>query len=215
MMVNFYEEIIHKIKTKRLKFMALVLQNADRKEESFETSTQALPGLIDNACKDFSQPINPQYAQDQLSLITGIMFPNPVIGAKTDKDKIWEYLRLEGTKAFLWVAEAFEEEKALNKKLSGKKKKIHFFRTRNRLNYFYKVFKHIRHELTPQIESGDIHCRYPSWKEELKAGIERTASYELARIKTKRGQTHLASQQLNRLQAAKQPFLNTDMFEID
>jgi len=187
MSVDFYEGTVNQIQTRHLKFTAITLQNKDVDEQSFENSTQALPGLLDNACKYFSQPIKPQYAQDQLSLLIGIMCPNPLVGAKTDKDRIWQFLRLEGTQACLWVEEAFEQEKDINKKLNAKKK-IHFFRTRNRLNYVNRVFKKIWQELKSQIENGDIHCNYPDWQQELKAGIERTASSELARIKTRRGQ---------------------------
>ena len=208
--IDFYTEIVNQISTKRLKFMATTLQSTDVAEQSFDNSTQALPGLLDNACKSFSQPIKPGYARDQVSLLIGIMCPNPLVDAKTDKEKIWQFLKLEGTQACLWVEEAFEQEKAINKK--DVEEKIHFFRTRNRLNYVNRVFKKIWQELKPEIENGDIHCNYPDWQQELKAGIERIASSELGRIKTRRGQNQLAIQQLNRLQAAKQP---TDMFSLD
>lgn len=207
--LEYRNKKINEIKNERLKNTAFILDRYDIEEQSLETSTEELPGLIENAWKVFSNSkrVDCKDGKDHLFLLETIMCPHPLVGASKDKDRIYQLLREVGTQAFLWVNEGFEQDMQKNIQADGK---IECFRTTSRLKFVRKIFKKIWRDMKPKIESGVLTCSYPGWKQAIKVEIENSTRYELDSM---HWQNRAARRKLNSLQAPEQP--SSDIFEPD
>lgn len=186
-----------------LKDKALNLDCKDIQDQSLYGSTQALPGLIEDASDAFSnsEGIDPQEAKDHLALIGVMMSPNPLVIVNKDADRIYQLMRENGTEAYYWLQKGFKQDMQIKKDVGGK---IHYSRTKSRLKYLSKVARMIWYEIQPKIKNGTLNCRYPDWKEEIYSGIYSSALSEIELMQKNRS----VNQKLNKVQAPEQDFSN-------